>query len=105
MLMQCPNCGKPVNDKAHECIHCKHQLNAQISTAQPLDNTEQPATDYKILSREKKKNLLAEFAKEQPKKAGTLKKTFTFERLGLCLVASGILCALLSFIFFTENSS
>ena len=67
MLINCPNCGRPVSDTAKECPHCKSFLEKKP--------TEQ---DYHTLPLEKQWQLENEFAKETSSKCPSkLKEEFS----------------------------
>ncbi|MBQ3116505.1 MAG: zinc ribbon domain-containing protein [Clostridia bacterium] len=60
MLISCPNCGKPVSDKAEQCQHCKFILGTatikpQETIAPKVENKDQaPIKVHKTVSQEKK---------------------------------------------------
>ena len=85
MLISCPNCGKPVSDKAEQCQHCKFVLGTptikpQETIAPKVENKDQaPIKVHKTVSQEKKDfysldkderdELLLKFGVEKPLQA------------------------------------
>lgn len=98
MLIQCPNCGKPISDKAPECIHCKHRLNDNTSQLTPDESSKkeyQALIDYDSLTFKQKKRIKEEFAKEMPEKANILKKGTTQAILTACSLILGIVTVII----------
>lgn len=110
MLIQCPNCKKPVSDQAKNCIHCNYLLK---QTTTELPNTElsktYPAVDYSIISKREKLELLERFGKDFPTHSTVLRKSFTLKKIMLFIAFSMlaiIACAFLLIIpFATKNPS
>ncbi len=74
MLINCPNCGKQISDKAKECIHCKYALNTEAPIYnEGVEDDSASGRDYKKMSKEERKLLLCEFGTEDVKSYSIIK--------------------------------
>ena len=69
MLIECPNCKKPISDQANECIHCKHVLKNSEETA-----NEEPIRDFLKMSVKERNALYDEFCQAEPEKSKPFSK-------------------------------
>ncbi len=68
MLINCPNCGKPISDKADACIHCGYVLQKE-----PEVKEEIKVRNFTELSKAGQAQVMADFAKEMPYESGYIK--------------------------------
>lgn len=108
MLIQCPNCKKPVSDQAKNCIHCNYLLkqtpSEQLNTKQ-TDNY--PLIDYSKISKREKLEIIERFGKDFPTNSAVLKKSFNLKKIMLFLtfaMMAVIFCAFLIIIPYSIES-
>lgn len=70
MLINCPNCGKPVSDQAKACMHCNYSLSV-VTEAVDTKNTEEKVIskerkEYNELEKSKRKEMFMRFGLEEP---------------------------------------
>ncbi len=67
MLINCPNCGKSVSDKAKECLHCGFCLNEQSELkGKEENNVSVKKKNYFELDYNEQQELLLQFSSEEP---------------------------------------
>ena len=65
MLINCPNCNKPVSDKAEKCIHC----GAKVMKEEIKSQSYEKKIDFMTLSKEQVNQYLDQFKREEPEKS------------------------------------
>jgi len=72
MLINCPNCGKPVSDTSQKCMHCGYAMKNDDSMRPSANSITQEKTDYFELSKQEQQSLFADFKQKNPAQSKVL---------------------------------
>ncbi|MBR2646038.1 MAG: zinc ribbon domain-containing protein [Clostridia bacterium] len=97
MLINCPNCGKPVSDKAQKCQHCQTLIRTTALKSE--------MTSYASLSKDKQAVLLSEFKNEYPNDYKVLDQVRFFKIASIICITLTIIIPIFLIVHIIKNKS